>query len=483
MPMGGGTIESVDIVTGPHSARIPAQLNGNTIVPTRTIPAHQMVTVDVTIKRPSWIGWLAGSKQHLQLSLMTPSASLRSHYLTLKNNQPLVLTFKQPIRTFAYGTPGHMTRRQLTTPQSRLRIPRSSEAGTMTVAAAPRTWESAKNTMISWFPAGGSASAVATPTPGAQILPHTALMLSFSKPVDKVLGNSKPVLTPSTPGTWEAINSHAIRFQPTGAGYGLAAHVSVALPNGVQLVGAQSTGSATAASWTVPGGTTTRLQQLLSILGYLPFNFKYASGHGVGLSASAQETAAVKPPDGTFHWRYGNVPSQLKSFWSPGAFGTMTKGALMAFQTDHGLTADGVPGIAAWKSLINAAIEGKRSSFGYTYVSVNIASQTLHLWHSGKNVMSTAVNTGIASAPTATGTYPVFEHLPVTTMSGTNPDGSHYSDPGIQWVSYFNGGDALHSFTRAQYGFPQSLGCVEMALAPAAQVYPYTPIGTLVTVS
>jgi lipoprotein-anchoring transpeptidase ErfK/SrfK len=128
-------------------------------------------------------------------------------------------------------------------------------------------------------------------------------------------------------------------------------------------------------------------------------------------------------------------------------------------------------------------ITGKRSSFGYTYVSVSIASQRLTLWHSGHEVMTTAVNTGIASAPTATGTYPVFEHLPVTTMSGTNPDGSHYSDPGIQFVSYFNGGDALHAFTRAQYGFPQSLGCVEMALGPAGQVYPYTPIGTLVTVS
>jgi lipoprotein-anchoring transpeptidase ErfK/SrfK len=95
----------------------------------------------------------------------------------------------------------------------------------------------------------------------------------------------------------------------------------------------------------------------------------------------------------------------------------------------------------------------------------------------------TPVNTGIPSAPTATGTYPVFEHLPVTTMSGTNPDGSHYSDPGIPDVSYFNGGDALHGFTRAQYGSPQSLGCVEMPYSVAAQVYPYTPIGTLVHVS
>ncbi len=67
-------------------------------------------------------------------------------------------------------------------------------------------------------------------------------------------------------------------------------------------------------------------------------------------------------------------------------------------------------------------------------------------------------------------------------MSGENPDGSHYEDPGIMWVSYFNGGDALHAFDRASFGTPQSLGCVEMPLEEAAEVFPYTPIGTLVTV-
>jgi lipoprotein-anchoring transpeptidase ErfK/SrfK len=67
-------------------------------------------------------------------------------------------------------------------------------------------------------------------------------------------------------------------------------------------------------------------------------------------------------------------------------------------------------------------------------------------------------------------------------MSGTNPDGSHYVDPGIKWVSYFNGGDALHGYVRASYGFPQSDGCVEMPIANAAQVFPLTPLGTLVTV-
>ena len=67
-------------------------------------------------------------------------------------------------------------------------------------------------------------------------------------------------------------------------------------------------------------------------------------------------------------------------------------------------------------------------------------------------------------------------------MSGTNPDGSHYHDTGIPWVSYFNGGDALHGYIRASYGWPQSLGCVEMPFANAGAVWPYTPIGTLVTI-
>jgi lipoprotein-anchoring transpeptidase ErfK/SrfK len=73
--------------------------------------------------------------------------------------------------------------------------------------------------------------------------------------------------------------------------------------------------------------------------------------------------------------------------------------------------------------------------------------------------------------------------MPVTTMSGTNADGSKYVDPGIPDVSYFNGGDALHGFIRASYGSPQSDGCVEMPYSEAAQVYPFTPIGTIVHVT
>jgi hypothetical protein len=49
-------------------------------------------------------------------------------------------------------------------------------------------------------------------------------------------------------------------------------------------------------------------------------------------------------------------------------------------------------------------------------------------------------------------------------------------------VAYFNGGDAVHQFPRASYGFPQSNGCVELPSTTAQQAWADDPIGTLVTV-
>jgi hypothetical protein len=478
LPRGGGTIESVTVRSGPHSARVPIEVRGDKVWPNGTLPAHQLVTIDAVVKRPGWIGWAAGKTEKLHLQLMTPVTKLKAHFITVKKHQPLTLKFATPIRVVSYGTPGHLRRHQLGSPQSEFTVPRSATAGTMYVAAAPRSWETSKAAAISWFPVGSAASALASPAPGSTIQANTPITLTFSKTVKQALGSSRPSISPATSGNWQTTSAHSVTFTPTGYGYGLGAKVSIGLPSGVKLAGAGS-----GATWTVPGGSPLRMQQLLAILGYLPLTFKYADGNGIGRTPEQQLKAAIKPPAGHFDWRYSNTPSALRGMWKPGASGVMMQGALMAFENDHGMTTDGLAGPSVWKALIQAAIDGKKSSFGYTFVTVSLSGQSLNLWHSGQTKVTTPVNTGIASRPTDPGTFPVYSHLPVTTMSGTNPDGSHYDDPGIQYVSYFNGGDALHAFTRAQYGFPQSLGCVEMALGPAGQVFPYTPIGTLVHVA
>jgi hypothetical protein len=67
-------------------------------------------------------------------------------------------------------------------------------------------------------------------------------------------------------------------------------------------------------------------------------------------------------------------------------------------------------------------------------------------------------------------------------MSGTNPDGSHDDDPGIRYISYFNGGDAIHAFNRGSFGTPRASVASSSPLASAAKAWPYTPIATLVTI-
>jgi peptidoglycan hydrolase-like protein with peptidoglycan-binding domain len=482
MPLGGGSIQSVTVIGGRSNQPVAVTVHNGLIVPKRLLAADERVLVQVVVKRPGWNAWLAGKTQRLTLSVTTPAASLRSHYITVHGSRsPIVLHFRSPITAYSYGpSPHQLSRHVLSSPSATITLPRNGVAGSVFVSAAPRTWESGQPVAVSWFPGGGAATAVAYPAPGSTLRSTGPITLTFSKPIAKVLGSHMPLLSPATPGSWHALNNHMIQFRPAGYGYGLGANVKLALPSGVRVVGGTHTGAA--ASWTVPTGSTTRLQQLLATLGYLPLRFQY-SGAPVALTPAAQEAAAVKPPAGSFSMRWSNIPGWYKAQWSPGSFGELTRAAVMAFENTQGMTADGVDGPQVWNALMNAVIRHQNNSFGYTVVTVSEASpETESTWHNGRTVASGLVNTGVSAMPTALGTFAVFEHSPSVTMSGTNPDGSHYVDPGIPWTSYFNGGDALHGFIRGGYGYPQSDGCVEMPYSEAHSVYQYTPIGTVVHV-
>jgi lipoprotein-anchoring transpeptidase ErfK/SrfK len=483
LPLGGGTVTRVAAVVGREQKDLPVKLIGNQVWPSRQVGTGQPVTVIATVKRPGWNGWLAGSSSQIKLNLVTPSAKLASSYVTVKRGQDIRLHFSQAVTVFGSGAVGSALKdKPLATPQTTVAIPQTATAGTLSVAAAPRTWETPAHLVVSWFPAGSAATAVATPAPGTQITADSKITLTFSKPFKQALSNSLPAVTPTGSGTWKTLSSHSIQFVPSGYGYGLGAKVQVAVPAGVHLIG--GTGDPVG-TWNVPTGSTTRLQQLLAELGYLPVSFHQA-GTPVADTLAAQEAAAVKAPTGSFGWRYANTPSALEAQWAVGDYNEVTKAAVMTFEDDNDMTADGVDGPDVWKALIQAELKHATNAFGYTFVYVHEASsgETETTWHDGSTVASGPVNTGTAAAGgTEPGVFAVFEHLTSTTMSGVNPDGSHYTDPGIPDVSYFNGGDALHGYIRSSYGYPQSDGCVEMPYAEAASVFPYTPVGTVVDVS
>jgi peptidoglycan hydrolase-like protein with peptidoglycan-binding domain len=233
------------------------------------------------------------------------------------------------------------------------------------------------------------------------------------------------------------------------------------------------------------GWSALRLQQLLTQLGYLPRTFQAADpGTALPSSVPGELASVYAPPAGRFTWNAG-YPHLLTTFWGgPGSL--MIQGAVRAFQADHGLVMTGQTTQPLWMALLRAAAQHQRSQHGYTYAwaSKGTAStpETLTVWHNGRVVLHSLANTGIPVAPTADGTYPVYLRYYYQVMQGTNPDGSKYADP-VYYVAYFNGGDAVHYFPRYSYGFPQSLGCVELPWNAAKHVWPYLSYGSLVSVT
>jgi peptidoglycan hydrolase-like protein with peptidoglycan-binding domain len=161
-----------------------------------------------------------------------------------------------------------------------------------------------------------------------------------------------------------------------------------------------------------------------------------------------------------------------------------TKGALMVFQSKHGIEPTGTPEAATWKALLRAAELHERNPSPYTFVTVTESlPETLEVHRDDHVVFSTPANTGVPGAETAQGTFPIYSRFVSTTMTGTDVDGTKYTVPDVPWVNYFNGGDAVHGYPRASYGFPQSNGCVELPIEAAAKVYPMLEIGDIVEVS
>jgi hypothetical protein len=450
----------------PDGTAIPLLVSHGRLTPREQLAPGESISVRVVVRRPGWSAWALGAERHERLTVQTPVAHILDRWPT---GSPPLIRFDMPVSAVAVDG------RHVRAGSATVTLPTEKAAGSVNVAAAARTWEKlGAPVRVSYFPRSDQPVALADPTPGVQLDPLTPLRFTFSKTVASVLGSDHPRLSLRQSGRWVQTDSHTLVFTPSGDGAPFDDDETVRFPKPVRMLGG--------ATWHVAPASFLRLQQLLAQLGYLPVTWSPAADD-VALTKRAELAAATAPPAGTFSWRYANTPRELTSLWNPGEPDTVTRGAVMMFQHDHELTVDGIVGPQVWHAAIADALAGELKLGGYSYVYVHRnVPQLLTLWHSGHVVLTSPGNTGVPAAPTALGTWPVFEHIPVGRMHGTNPNGTHYDDPGIQWISYFHGGEALHAFTRASFGTPQSLGCVELPLAEAAKVWPYTPIGTLVTI-
>jgi hypothetical protein len=253
-------------------------------------------------------------------------------------------------------------------------------------------------------------------------------------------------------------------------------------PAGVEGTSGGHLAQAFTEEFRIANGSIVRLQQLLALLDYSPLNWTPSGAPIAATDTPAQLAALFDPPTGTYAWRDSGWPATLHALWQPGKNNIFTRGLVMSFEADHGLVTNGSVSAALWNALVSALATNTVNAGGYNYAFADKAPpEMLTIYHNGSVVLKSPANTGIATSPTPDGTFPVNTRLRQQVMRGTNPDGAHYADL-VQYIAYFHGNDAVHYMNRADYGIPQSLGCIELPLSDAAIAWPYLAYGTLVTV-
>jgi hypothetical protein len=223
------------------------------------------------------------------------------------------------------------------------------------------------------------------------------------------------------------------------------------------------------------------LQEILARLGYLGAKLhpRYRVHLHNGPETPRQAAAQAYGP-----YRGSLAPDPSDA--PPVTLGTLdatTRGGIEIFQADHRLAVTGEANAATWRLLLIVAALDHRNPQPYTWVSVSESlPETLEVHRGNRVAVSSPANTGVAGAETERGIFPIYSRLVSTTMTGTDPDGVHYVAPDVPWVNYFNGGDAVHGYPRASYGFPQSNGCVELPIGTAEEIFPMLAIGDIVWV-
>jgi lipoprotein-anchoring transpeptidase ErfK/SrfK len=472
-------------------------------VPVATLPQGRTVRVRVTAAPPSWLRWLLGSGVSTSATLRAPSAAPSVLVAVAAHPGRVTLGFDRPVSIIDYRAadePARLVRLVRPSTTAQLAVPAHQSGGSLQVAAAAWPWEhlSAAST-VDWLqaPQNGVPVAAADPVPGsAHAGLDSPITLTFDEPVASALGAARPRISPATAGTWTEPGPDTLVFTPRGLGFGPGTAVTVSFDRRVTVVGGSPAGSVVAAAsgayhFAVTQASVLRLQQILAQLHYLPLSFTPAPGVRSPTTLAGEVATLGSPLKGSFSWRWQSTPAAVRARWQPGSPTVMVKGALMAFMaategTYNGYTADDETvsqlADASWKALLSAAAAGKTDPYPYSYVHVSEnLPETLTVWENGRTVLTSPTNTGIPGEPTALGTYPIYVRYTFNYMTGFNPDGSYYDDP-VYWINYFNGGDAVHAFPRASYGFPQSLGCVELPAAAAQVAFDHLAIGDLVSV-
>ena len=230
---------STVVVRGPNGKTIPVDVRRGRLWPNTPLTAGEQLTVELTVRRPGWAGWLVGHTARTSLVVRTPSAHLRGRWLEIAPGAPVVASFDTPVQRALVRVNGRLQTFRFATPRRTVELGvvanGATKAGSASIRAVPRVWEKLPlPARLSWFPARKLPQALVEPALGVALAPDRPITLTFSRPVQAALGTALPTITPRVPGRWHLLDTHTLAFRPTGLGFPLGAHVRVRLPQRVE---------------------------------------------------------------------------------------------------------------------------------------------------------------------------------------------------------------------------------------------------------
>jgi lipoprotein-anchoring transpeptidase ErfK/SrfK len=122
---------------------------------------------------------------------------------------------------------------------------------------------------------------------------------------------------------------------------------------------------------------------------------------------------------------------------------------------------------------------------GNRWIEVNLYEQTLAVYDQGELVFATLIASGLDPFWTRPGLFQIYKKLDSGPMSGSfeadRSDAYYLED--VPWTMYYDDARALHgAYWRANLGFPQSHGCVNLSVGDSHWIYDWAQEGDWVYV-
>ena len=119
------------------------------------------------------------------------------------------------------------------------------------------------------------------------------------------------------------------------------------------------------------------------------------------------------------------------------------------------------------------------------WIEVNLFEQTIAVYDNYELIFATLIASGLDPFWTRPGLFQIYKKLESTPMRGafeTDRSDAYYLED-VPWTMYFDQARALHgAYWRANLGFPQSHGCVNLSIGDAQWIYFWAEVGDWVYV-